>query len=49
MSIQVPLNIKEVYKLLCPKCKKKLEALAKDKIAQALTKNVLEGKGDKRV
>jgi len=44
MSIPVPLNIKEVYKILCPKCKQKLEKLAKEKIAGALAKNVLEGK-----
>ena len=43
MSIRVPLNIKEIYKLLCPKCKEKLEALAKERIAKALAKNVLEG------
>lgn len=44
MSIPVPLNIKDVYKILCPKCKQKLATLAKDKIALALAKNVLEGK-----
>ena len=42
--IRVPLNIKEIYKILCPKCKEKLEAVAKEKIAEALAKNVLQGK-----
>ena len=44
MSIQVSLSIKEVYKLLCPKCKKELEKLVKDKMASELAKQVLEGK-----
>jgi hypothetical protein len=44
MSIQVNLSIKEVYKLLCPKCKKELEKLVKDKMASELAKQVLEGK-----
>jgi hypothetical protein len=41
---QIPLNIKEIYKLLCPDCKKKLEDYVKDKLASQLAKRVLEGK-----
>ena len=41
---RVPLNIKEIYELLCPKCKQKLEELAKEKIASTLAKQMLEGK-----
>lgn len=41
--MKVPLNIKEVYAVLCPECKQKLEDMAKDKIATALAKNVLKG------
>ena len=44
MSIQVNLSIKEVYKLVCADCKKKLEELVKDKMASELAKQVLEGK-----
>ena len=41
--IQVNLSVKEIYKLLCPKCKKELEKLVKDKMASELAKQVLEG------
>ena len=44
MSIQVNLSIKEVYKLLCDDCKKKLQELVKSKIDTQLAKQVLEGK-----
>lgn len=41
---RVPLDIKEIYRLLCPRCQKKLEALAKDRIAETLAKSLLQGK-----
>ena len=42
--LQVNLSIKEIYKLLCPECKEKLEKLVKSKIDTQLAKQVLEGK-----
>ena len=45
--IQVKLSVKEIYKLLCPKCQKKLEEHVKSKIDTQLAKQVLEGKGGK--
>jgi uncharacterized protein with PIN domain len=44
MSIQVNLSVKEIYKLLCPECKKELEKLVKSKLDDQLAKQVLEGK-----
>lgn len=43
--MKVPLHIKEIYAVLCPECKQKLEDMAKDRIATALAKNILEGPG----
>ena len=43
MATKVDLDIKEIYRLLCPQCQKKLEDLVKDKLASRLAKNVLQG------
>jgi len=39
------LDIKEIYAILCPKCKKELEKMVKEKIADEMVKRILEGKG----
>ena len=42
MSITVDVDIKEIYKLLCPKCKKKVKALVMQKVSEKLAEQVLE-------
>ena len=43
-GLSIQLNVKEIYERLCPKCKKKLKALIKEKITDQLVEGVLEGK-----
>jgi len=43
MSIEVKLTLKEVYALLCPKCKKKLKKRVAEKIAEQLAEKALVG------
>jgi len=43
-GLQISLNVKEIYDRLCPKCKKKLKQLIKEKITDQLVEGVLEGK-----
>jgi len=42
MSIQVNLSVKEIYAGLCPKCKKQMEQMVKDKLADEMVKKALE-------
>jgi len=42
MSIKVDLSIKEIYKLLCKECKKKLKELVQRKITEQLADQILE-------
>ncbi len=42
--VQVNLDIKQIYKLMCPKCKAKLERLVQSRISQDMAKNMLQGK-----
>ena len=42
MSIKVDLSIKEIYKMLCPECKKKLKELVQKKITEQLADQILE-------
>jgi len=42
MSIKVDLSIKEIYKLLCEECKKKLKELVQRKITEQLADQILE-------
>ena len=43
-GLQISLNVKEIYDRLCPKCKKKLKQLIKEKITDQLVEGVLEGR-----
>ena len=43
-GLSIQLNVKEIYDRLCPKCKKKLKQLIKEKITDQLVEGVLEGK-----
>ena len=45
MSIQVNLSMKEIYKELCPKCKKKLEQMVRGKMEDEMVKKMLEEGG----
>jgi len=42
---QVNLSLKEIYKELCPKCKKKLEKMLAERLASQSVKEALEDKG----
>ena len=42
MSVQITVDLKEIYRQLCPKCKRKLEKLVRDKLSEQLAKRVLE-------
>lgn len=42
--IQANLSLKEVFNLLCPKCKKKLIELTAKRVTEAQVKEALEGK-----
>lgn len=42
--IQVNLSLKEIYAKLCPKCKKMLERMLAEKLAEQSVKQALEGK-----
>jgi hypothetical protein len=44
MGIQVNLSLPEIYKALCPKCKKALQELVKSKMADQAIQQALEGK-----
>jgi phage FluMu protein Com len=41
-GIQVQLSVKEIYAKMCPKCRKVIEALIKEKITDQMVKGVLE-------
>lgn len=43
MPIRVNVDIKQIYKVLCPECKKKVEKIVKERIAEDGAKQVLEG------
>lgn len=45
MSEMPNLDIKQIYAVLCPKCKKMLEQMVKDKVADEMVKRILEDKG----
>jgi len=42
MSIQVSINLKEIYSLLCPKCKRRVQKYIKDKIAEKIASQILD-------
>ena len=43
MSIQIKIDLKEVYKMLCEDCRKKLIKYVKEKIDEEWIKRQLEG------
>jgi len=47
MSLKVDINWKEVYKLLCSKCKIKLKNYVKERIAEQLADELLGTKNEK--
>jgi len=42
MSIQVSINIAEIYKMLCPKCKKKVKKYIESKLASQIADKILQ-------
>ena len=44
MSITIDVDIKEIYRLLCSKCKKKVKALVMQKVSEKLAEQVLAEK-----
>ena len=43
MSIQIQVDLREIYKLLCEDCKKKFVKYVKDKLDEEVIKKQLEG------
>jgi len=43
MSIEIKVDLKEIYKMLCPECKKKLVNYIKEKMAEEIIRKQLEG------
>lgn len=41
---KVNVDIKEVYRLLCPECRERLKQLVKDKMTDQMVTGALEGK-----
>jgi len=41
MSVKVQLSLKEIYSRVCPKCKRKIRALIKEKITDEMVDQVL--------
>lgn len=48
MALQINLTLREIYKELCPKCKERLEAMVKEKMASDLVKRALESGEDEK-
>jgi len=46
MSQKVQLDIKEIYRLMCPECRDKLRDLVKGKLADQVVKQALEGQSE---
>jgi len=43
MSVEIKVDLKEIYKMLCEDCKKKLIQYIKDKMSEELIRKQLEG------
>jgi len=41
VSVKVQLSLKEIYEKVCPKCKKKIRELIKEKITDDMVNQVL--------
>lgn len=44
MEKPIPIDIKEVYKLMCPECRQKLKDLVKEKLTDRMVESTLEEK-----
>ena len=44
MDQKVDIDIKEVYKLMCPNCREKLKGLVKEKLTDRMVEAALEEK-----
>jgi len=45
VSVKVQLSLKEIYDKMCPKCKKKIRELIKEKITDDMVNQVLREEG----
>ncbi|MEM2196601.1 MAG: hypothetical protein QXI11_01990 [Thermoproteota archaeon] len=45
MSLTINVDIKEIYKIVCDECKKKIREYIQKKISEQLAEKVLEGGG----
>ncbi|MEM4436583.1 MAG: hypothetical protein QXO22_06495 [Thermosphaera sp.] len=43
MSVQIQVDLKELYKILCAECKKKLVKYVKEKLDEEVIRRQLEG------
>jgi len=43
VSVEVKVDLKEIYKMLCPECKRKLINYIKEKMSEELIRKQLEG------
>jgi len=43
MSVEIKVDLKEVYKMLCDNCKRKLINYIKEKVTEELIRRQLEG------
>lgn len=41
VGLQVKIDVKEIYRLMCPECKKKMKELIQRRMAEQLAKRVL--------
>ena len=49
VSLQVNIQLREIYKILCGRCKKKLKKLVQEKVAEQLAEQLLEDRtGEKK-
>lgn len=46
MPEKIKVDIREIYRLLCPECKAKVSQMVKDKLADQVVKDALEGKSE---
>ena len=42
MSLTISIDLKKLYKQLCPECRKKLEEMVREQITEQLVKQALE-------
>jgi len=42
-NVEVQVSLREIYRAVCPKCKKKIRELIREKITEDMVNRVLEG------